>query len=356
MRDPQSFGYRSAGKAGPSTFPRGASERRTSRNLPPITDPGIDFRGYPAGGGGVRQAILRGVDRHFRYVALAPMLLLLVGFTLVPISFLLRASVVPNYGDLSKPSIVGLGNFARLATDSTFLRALLNTAVYCFSAVGIELLLGMVLALLVHSVFSRIDFFRTFLLIPMMLPPIAVAIAWKLMYQPQFGIINALLRLLGVQAVLQALHLSNGPILWASSPSTAMLSIILVDVWQSTPFVFLMLLAGLASLPPDPFEAADLDGAGTWRKFWDLTLPLLRPLIGIVAVLRLLDALRAFDTIYVITRGGPADATNTVGYYIYRTAFEFFNLGYAGALSLVTLVLILGFCLISLHWLGTKAG
>jgi multiple sugar transport system permease protein len=288
---------------------------------------------------GLRQ-IRRWLDFRFGSIALAPTVIILLALTVFPLIYLVSVSFKHlDSGDPTKSHFVGLDNFSRLLSDTTFHNALLNTIVYCGVAVSVEIVLGMALALLVHSVIGRLDLFRTFLLIPVMLPPIAVAISWKLMYNPQFGIINDILYRLGIEDFLYDRGIINGPILWASSPATAMLSIIIVDVWQSTPFVFLMFLAGLASLPSEPYEAAELDGAGFWRKFRDLTLPLLRPLIGIVFLFRLLDSLRAFDIIYIVTRGGPAEATDTLGYYIYRVAFQFFDLGYAGVLSILMLLL-----------------
>lgn len=290
--------------------------------------------------------IRRWLDLGFGYIALAPTVIILLVLTIFPLIYLVSVSFQHlDSGDPTKSHFVGLGNFSRLLTDATFHNTLVNTIVYSGVAVSVEIVLGMALALLVHSVIGRLDFFRTFLMIPVMLPPIAVAISWKLMFQPQFGIINDILYRLGIEDFLYDHGIISGPILWASSPATAMLSIILVDVWQNTPFVFLMFLAGLASLPTEPYEAAELDGAGFWRKFRDLTLPLLRSLIGIVFLFRLLDALRTFDVIYIVTRGGPAEATDTLGYYIYRVAFQFFDLGYAGALSILMLLLTIGLCI-----------
>src|SRR5260370_3674765 len=301
----------------------------TDQSAPISTTPPIGWR-----------QIRRWLDFNFGYIALAPTIIILLALTIFPLVYLVTVSFRHlDSGDPTKSHFVALDNFSRLLSDTTFHNALLNTIVYCGVAVSVEIVLGMVLALLVHSAIGRLDLFRTFLLIPIMLPPIAVAISWELMYQPQFGIINDILYRLGIEGFLYDRGIIKGPILWASSPATAMLSIILVDVWQSTPFVFLMFLAGLASLPTEPYEAAEIDGAGFWRKFRDLTFPLLRPLIGIVFLFRLLDVLRAFDIIYIVTRGGPAEATDTLGYYVYRVAFQFFDLGYAGAFSILMLIL-----------------
>ena len=213
-----------------------------------------------------------------------------------------------------------------MATDEQFLNALKNTIVFTVSAVTIEFLLGLGMALLLDRYIRRWNFLKTILMIPMMLPPIAVAITFKLIYQPQFGVLNELCSSLGLP--LQA---------WAGDVDLAMLSIMLADVWEWTPFIFLLMLAGLASLPDEPYEAAELDGASAWRKFWDLTLPFLKPVIAIALLLRVMDALRLFDIVFILTRGGPAGATETLSLYIFKVTFRFVDVGYAAAISLFML-------------------
>ena len=164
------------------------------------------------------------------------------------------------------------------------------------------------------------------LMLPMMLPPIAVAITWKLIYEPQFGVLNEIMFQLGLP--LQA---------WAGDANLAMFSIIVADVWQWTPFIFLLMLAGLASLPQEPYEAAAIDGASAWRQFWDLTLPFLKPVIAIALLLRIMDALRLFDLVFILTGGGPADRTKVLSLYIYQVAYRFVDPGYAAAISLFVL-------------------
>ncbi len=133
------------------------------------------------------------------------------------------------------------------------------------------------------------------------------------------------------------------PQAWAGDVHLAMFTVVLADVWEWTPFIFLLMLAGLASLPIEPYEAAELDGASAWRQFWDLTLPFLKPVIAIALLLRIMDALRLFDLVFVLTQGGPADATKVLSFYIYLVAFRFVDIGYAAAMSLVVLVLTVVF-------------
>jgi multiple sugar transport system permease protein len=199
-------------------------------------------------------------------------------------------------------------------------------------AVASEFLLGLGLALLLDKYIRRMNFLKTVLMLPMMLPPIAVAITWKLIYEPQFGILNEIMFQLGLP--LQA---------WAGDVKLAMFSIIVADVWQWTPFVFLLMLAGLSSLPAEPYEAAALDGASAWRQFWDLTLPFLKPVIAIALLLRIMDALRLFDLVFVLTGGGPADRTKTLSLYIYQVAYRFADPSYAAAISLFVLFVTVAF-------------
>jgi multiple sugar transport system permease protein len=269
----------------------------------------------------------RWVERHLRILMLAPAMIILAALTVFPSFYMFWAAVnkiSPN-PDIAW-EFVGPGNFLRLLTDSQFHIGLLNTAIFTVSAVAIEFLLGLGLALLLDKYIRRLNFLKTILMIPMMLPPIAVAITWKLIYEPQFGVLNEIMFQLGLPT--QA---------WAGDADLAMFSVIVADVWQWTPFVFLLMLAGLASLPQEPYEAAAIDGASAWRQFWDLTLPFLKPVIAIALLLRAMDALRLFDLVYILTGGGPADRTKVLSLYIYQVAYRFVDTGYAAAMSLFVL-------------------
>ena len=172
--------------------------------------------------------------------------------------------------------------------------------------------------------------FRAILLIPMMLPPVVVGVVWRLMFNPDFGAINGTLKGAGV---------NTEALTWTASPGLALASVIAVDVWQWTPFMFLILLAGLQAIPQEPYEAAMIDGSNWWQTFRHITLPMLKPAILIALLLRTMDLLRVFDQIFILTEGGPGFATETVSLYIYRTAFRFADFGYAAAMSFVLLAL-----------------
>ena len=255
------------------------------------------------------------------WVWTAPAVGVLALLSIYPMFFAIEVSLRTGSG-------YGLGNFARLAGDGFFLVSLAQTLVYTAGALVVEVTLGMILALAVNREFRGRQALRSLLLIPMLLPPVVVAVVWRLILNPEFGVLNGALRSLGV---------NTAGLTWFGSERTAMLSVILVDVWEWTPFLFLLLLAGLQGLPVEPFEAARVDGASPWQIFRRLTLPMLRPVLAVAVLLRAMDLLRVFDQIFILTQGGPGFATETVTLYIYRTAFRYWNFGYAAAMSFVLL-------------------
>jgi multiple sugar transport system permease protein len=238
-----------------------------------------------------------------------------------------------------------VANFTRLLSDNFFLTALGHTLTYTIAALTLEFSIGLALALLLNSQIRGRSFFRATLLIPMMFPTVVVGVVWRLMLNPNFGAINGTLKQVG---------LNTESLTWTASPRLALLSVIAVDVWQWTPFVFLVLLAGLQAIPQEPYEAALIDGSSRWQTFRHVTLPLLKPAILIALLLRTMDLLRVFDQIFILTEGGPGFATETISLYIYRTAFRFFDFGYAAAMSFVLLLLTNVISTIYIRFLQTK--
>ena len=251
-----------------------------------------------------------------------PAMLVLVALSIYPLIFAVKVSLTNSSGGFT------LGNFTRLFQDRLFGVSAVQTVILTVAALAIEFVLGLALAVLIDSLARGRTFFRAGLLVPMLLPPVVAAVAWRLIYNPQFGVLNGTLRQLGI---------NTAALTWTSGESSALLSVILVDVWEWTPFLFLLLSAGLQAIPPEPLEAARIDGAGPWRIFVDITLPLLKPTILLAVLLRAMDLVRIFDQIFILTQGGPGTATETVSLYIYRTAFRFSNFGYAAAMSFVLL-------------------
>lgn len=267
-----------------------------------------------------------GGERALPFLLLAPTLFVLLALSIYPLIYAVRVSLQTGMGDNAHWS---MESFTRLFSDSFFLSALTHTLIYAVAALTCEFLLGLALAVLLNVEIRGRNLFRAALLVPMMLPPVVVGVVWRLMLNPNFGAINGTLKGFG---------LNTESLTWTASPRLAFLSVIAVDVWQWTPFVFLILLAGLQAIPQEPYEAAVIDGSSAWQTFRYITLPLLKPAILIVLLLRTMDLLRVFDQIFILTEGGPGFATETVSLYIYRAAFRFGDFGYAAAMSFVLLI------------------
>jgi multiple sugar transport system permease protein len=237
-------------------------------------------------------------------------------------------SVVPSRIDW-----VGLDNYREHLTSAEFWRVMRFTFLYTFSVVGGSFLIGLVLALLLKRAPVARGFFTAMLTLPMMMTPIVAGLVWRLMYNPTYGAINQIFGL--------------GQISWLGEVRTAMIAVILTTIWQSTPFIMILLLAGLQSLPEEPFEAALIDGASRWQSFRHVTLPLLMPTIMVALLIRTIFEFRAFDVIWILTTGGPAGATETLSLLNFRISFRHFAVGEGAALSwlmlIVTIVLSAGF-------------
>jgi multiple sugar transport system permease protein len=252
----------------------------------------------------------------------APALLVLAALSIYPLLYLIKVSLTNAHG-------LTISHYARLFHDPLFAVAAGQTVLYAAVALTLEFFLGLALALLVDSLTRGRALVRVALLAPMLLPPVVAAVIWRLIYNPQFGMLNGILRQLGF---------NTANLTWTSGRDSAMLSVILVDVWEWTPFLFLLLTAGLQAIPAEPLEAARVDGATYWQTLRDVILPLLKPTILLALLLRSMDLLRIFDQIFLLTQGGPGSATETASLYIYRTAFRFSNFGYAAAMSFVGLL------------------
>ncbi|MBB3396197.1 sugar ABC transporter permease [Rhizobium sp. BK060] len=274
---------------------------------------------------------VRAGEKNVPRLLLAPTLIIMNVVGLYPLLHSLYISLTnynPTFG--TSYSLIGFGNYARAFSDGQFWHSVGLTLLFTAISVTASLTLAVLLALLFNRNRPGFLFLRTFLLIPMLITPIAVGIVWRTMMMPDLGILNYLLSLIGFPGLA-----------WAGSPSGALASVILVDVWQWTPFMFIIIFAGLRSLPRSPFEAAQIDGAGHVSTFLNVTLPMLKPVIVIATLLRIVDAFRTYDTVYIITRGGPDFATDLLSVYLQRVNFRIFDLGYGSALSWIALVIIL---------------
>jgi multiple sugar transport system permease protein len=264
-------------------------------------------------------------ERLLPYLLVAPALAVLLALSIYPLIYSITISLQQ---ETASGTVWSLVHFKRLVTDNFFHTALVHTFVYAAVALMCEFVLGLALALLLNRQLRGRGLFRASLLVPMMLPTVVVGVVWRLLLNPNFGAINGTLKQLGI---------NTENLTWTASPRLAFAAVIVVDVWQWTPFVLLILLAGLQAIPQEPYEAALVDGSSWWQTFRHVTLPLLKPAILIVLLLRTMDLLRVFDQIFILTEGGPGFATEMISLYIYRTAFRFFDFGYAAAMSFVLL-------------------
>ena len=205
-------------------------------------------------------------------------------------------------------------------------------------AVILPVIFGVFSAVIFHQRFPWRGVLRAVFIMPMMATPVAVALVWTMMFHPQLGVLNYLLTSIGIPEQL-----------WVYDQATVIPSLVMVEVWHWTPLVMLIVLGGLAALPTEPYESALIDGASQWQMFWHITLPLVMPFIMVAIIIRTIDALKAFDTIFVITQGGPGTASETINIYLYLQAFSFYNIGHASAVVVVFFVLIVILSLLLLY-------
>lgn len=234
-------------------------------------------------------------------------------------------------------SFVGFDNYLRLATDARFWDSMGHTLVYTILSVVAPMILGTLAALVFDSKLPMRGLLRGIFVMPMMATPVAVALVWTMMFHPQLGVLNYLLSLIGI-----------GPQEWIFNQNTVIPSLVAVETWQWTPLVMLIVLGGLASMPRDPFESAEIDGANGWQKFRYITLPMILPFIMLAVIIRSIDALKSFDIIYAMTQGGPGTASETINIYLYNVAFSYYDIGYASAIAVVFFVVIIAMSLILL--------
>jgi multiple sugar transport system permease protein len=229
----------------------------------------------------------------------------------------------------SPPTFVGLANYIRLPSDARFVESIGHTLVYTALSVALPLLFGTFAAVVFNTRFPMRGFFRGLFIMPMMATPVAIALVWTMMFHPQLGVLNYLLSLVGLP-----------PSLWVFHPSTAIPSLVLVETWQWTPLVMLIVLGGLSAIPAEPYESAEIDGATPWQTFRYISLPLITPFLLIAAMIRMIDAVKSFDIIFAITQGGPGSASETINLYLYSVAFVYYDVGYASAIVVVFFALI----------------
>lgn len=281
-----------------------------------------------AGDGTIRRGAMSRAGSAIGGPYVVPLLVVLAFTSLVPIGYAIYVSLFDwDWG--SQFNFVGLGNYLAVLTDDEFWGSMARTGAFTAMAVGVELVLGLILALAVHKVTRGVGWLRTVFMMPLMVSGIVVALIWKVMLDPTLGVIPWFLARLGIS-----------PVDLLGTPSLALPTVSLLDAWWQTGFVFIILSAGLAALPQEYFEAAAVDGASAFQRFRHLTLPLLTPLILVVAAIRIVDCLKVFALVFGTTDGGPFRSTETTQFIAYRTAFKEFHMSTSMTMMVVYALLV----------------
>jgi len=279
----------------------------------------------------------RFAERHPVPVFTFPSVVVVAVLMAFPVLYTLYMSVHSWFASsLTSPEFVGLANFRRaFLDDERFRNAVWLTVYFTALATVLQLVLGVALALLLNRPFRGKGLVRSIFLLPMVATPVAIALVWMMMYNPTLGVMNYLVGLAGL-----------GPYKWVSNAAIVVPALAVVDTWEWTPLITLITLAGLATLPLEPYESALIDGASAAQMFWRITLPLLRPTIIVALLFRAIDCLKTFDIIYVMTQGGPGFASETLNVYTFQVGLFYFHIGYASSLLVILFALVLGVSLV----------
>ncbi|WP_216624648.1 carbohydrate ABC transporter permease [Paenibacillus foliorum] len=276
------------------------------------------------------------MDRNLKWIFTLPAALFVLLVVAFPIAYTVRISFYEwSMSAVTAPKWVGLENYSVLLADPRFWGSILRTLYHSVPSIVIETVLGVAIAVLFSRSFIGSKWVKSFLMLPMVATPVAIGLVWLLIYEPSIGLANQMLRGLGLKTYS-----------WLGSVDGVIPSLIIIDVWQWTPMIALLVMAGLTTLPSEPYESADVDGATSIQKFFHITLPLLKPTILIAVILRTVDLLKTFDTIYSTTQGGPNFASETLNIMVYTQAFQYLKLGSASALLMLFFMIIMVFVLI----------
>ncbi|MDR3592602.1 MAG: sugar ABC transporter permease [Negativicutes bacterium] len=280
------------------------------------------------------------IENNVRWLFPLPAALFICAMMVFPVLYTFWVSMTDwSLASGGEAHFIGLKNYEVLLLEPRFYNALKLTVYFTVLAVGVETVLGVAIALLLNREFRGKNTLKTIMLLPMVATPVAIGLAWTLFYEPTVGMANYTMHLLGLPASK-----------WLADPNTVIPSLALVDIWEWTPMIALIVLAGLASLPSEPFEAARVDGATPLQVFRHVTLPLLAPTIMVAVVLRGIDAFKTFDIIYTMTGGGPGFASETMNIFAYTLGFQYFRFGAASSALVALLALVLGSSLVVLYF------
>jgi multiple sugar transport system permease protein len=280
----------------------------------------------------LKENIINFLDNHMHIAFPAPAIITLFIIVIFPVIYNIYMSFNKWKIGLGSPKFIGLQNYIEAFSDPRFWNGLKVMFYFSGLSLSIEIILGLLIAVYFNKEFKGSNFVQTIYIFPFAATPVAIALIWRIMLNPQIGVLNYFLSLVGLPGSL-----------WVSDTRTVIISLVLVDVWKWTPMITLIVLAGLKSLPKDPYEAAVIDGANAFHIFTHITVPLIRPVLITALTLRSLDNLKEFDIIYTITQGGPGIASETLYLYSYKTAFSFFKAGYGSTLIIIVFLLVLFF-------------
>lgn len=269
------------------------------------------------------------VEKNIWGIFMTPTILFIVLMVLFPLAFTIYLSFTEWSMGVTAPDFIGIKNYIDLLKDERFIKAAGRTLYLAIVSVAVQLVLGTAIAFFLNRSFRGKDFTKTLFLLPMVATPVAIGMVWLLIYEPTLGIANHFLKILGLE-----------PVLWLVNTDMVLNSLLIIEIWEWTPMIMLIVLAGLAGLPSDPFESAVVDGANKWQVFTRISLPLIMPTIVIAALLRIIDALKTFDIIYSTTQGGPLFASETLNIMAYTTSFSYFQMGKGSALIVMFLLVI----------------
>lgn len=276
------------------------------------------------------------------YLYLAPAFIVFTLFMFVPLIVTLVLSLT-DWDMISSMKFIGLKNYARLFTDKNFWKAALNTVYFTVGIVPTQMALALAVALLLNTKIRLRSFFRGLYFLPVIVPITVAATVWMFIFSPSFGILNYLLGFIGIEKIG-----------WLSDPKWAMPALMILAVWQNFGYFTVIFLAGLQSIPSELYEAAAIDGANAWKRFVHITLPLLSPTTFLVLVMSIIGGFQVYQTVVLTTEGGPAGATNVIVFELYRTAFDYFNMGYASAMALVLFIFLFILTLLQFKLTGRR--
>jgi len=269
-------------------------------------------------------------EKNAKYILTLPAVIFVLLMVVFPLVYTLTVSFQDwNLTTYAGRKWIAFGNYKKLLADSRFWMATARTLAYSFSAVAFEAILGIAIALFLNREFRGKNLTKTLFLLPMVSTPVALGMVWLLMYEPTIGLANHILSLVGIS-----------PQPWLTSRKTVLQSLVLIDVWQWTPIVMLITLAGLATLPKEPYDSAKIDGANRFQTLTKITLPLVMPTVLIGLLIRLIDALKTYDIIYSTTQGGPGEASETLNIFGYVLGFSYFQMGLGASLIVLFLIVV----------------